>query len=113
MLRRFQLANVQALDEDDVKDVQTVREREIANSRRDGPAVSPDDAVKEIDLLMANIEALLSCPHASPKLTSETQMPRIEIRALALERPIAIALRVIAMPDCIHFLCFSDADYTN
>jgi hypothetical protein len=91
LLRRFQLANVQALDEDDVKDVQTVREGGIAGSRRDGSAVSPNDAIEEIDLLMANIEALLSCPHANPKFSSETQMPGTEISALALERPIAIA----------------------
>ena len=49
MPRRFQLANVQALDEDDVKDVRTVRERETAWCHREGSAVSPDDAVEEID----------------------------------------------------------------
>jgi hypothetical protein len=49
VLRRFQLANVQALDEDDVKDVRTLRERETAWCHRDGSAVSPDDAVEEID----------------------------------------------------------------
>jgi hypothetical protein len=56
---------------------------------------------------MANIEALLSCPHANPKFGSETQMPGTEISALALERPIAIAHRATAAPDCIHILCFS------
>ena len=50
VLRRFQLANVQDLDEDDVKDVQTVRERGIAESRRDGSAVSTNGAGEEIDL---------------------------------------------------------------
>jgi hypothetical protein len=75
--------------------------------RRDGSANSPDGAVEDIDLLMANIEALLSCPHTNPKFHSETQIPRKQFSALALERPIATAHRVIAAPDCIQFLCFS------
>jgi hypothetical protein len=107
MPRRSQLANVQALDEDDVKDEQIVRKREIAGSRRDGSAVSPDGAVEEIDFLKDYFEALLSCPHANPKFLSETQMPGMQFSAVALKRPIAIAHRMIAAPDCIHFLCFS------
>lgn len=91
MLRCSQLANVQALDEDNVKDERTERKRTISDLRRDGSAVSPGDAVEDIDLLMADIEALLSCPHANPKPLSETQMPRLQISAVALERPIAIA----------------------
>jgi hypothetical protein len=107
VLRCSQLANVHIFDEDDVKDEQTVRKREIAGSRREGSAVSPDDAGEEIDFLKNYIEALPPCPHANPKFLSETQMPGKQISALALERPIAIAHRVIAAPDCIHFLCFS------
>jgi hypothetical protein len=83
VLRCSQLANIQVFDEDDVKDEQTVRKREIAESRRDGRAVSPDDSVEDIDLLVAYIEALLSCPHANPKFLSETQMPGMQISALA------------------------------
>jgi hypothetical protein len=113
VLRCSQFANVQALDENDVKDEQTVRKREIAESRRDGSGVSPDDAVEEIDFLKDDIEALLSCPHANPKFLSETQMPGMQLSALALERPIAIAHRVIAAPDCIHFLCFSRVNGAN
>jgi hypothetical protein len=66
MLRCSQLANVQALDEDDVKDEQTVRKHEVADLLRDGSADSPHDSVGDIDFLMDNIEALLSCPHAIP-----------------------------------------------
>lgn len=113
MPRSSQLANVQALDEDDVKDEQTVRKREIAESRRDRSADASDDSVQEIDFLKDYIEALLSCPHANPKFLSETQMPGMQLSALALERPIAIAHRVIAAPDCIHFLCFSRVDGAN
>ncbi len=60
-----------------------VRKREIASLRRDGPAASPDDAVEEIDLMMANIEVLLSCPHANPKFLSETQIPGMPFSAVA------------------------------
>jgi len=74
VLRCSQLANIQVFDEDDVNGRQTVREREIAESRRDGRAVSPGDAVEDIDLPIANTEALLSCPHANPKCHSETQI---------------------------------------
>jgi hypothetical protein len=113
MLRCSHFANIQAFDEDDVKVEQTVRKREIADLRRDGSADSPDDAVEEIDFLKDDIEALLSCPHANPKFLSETQMPGMQFSAVALERPIAIAHRVIAAPDCIHFLCFSRANGAN
>jgi hypothetical protein len=108
-----QLANVQVFDEKDVKDEQMVRKREIASLRRDGSAASPNDWVEQIDLMMPNIEALLSCPHAYPKFLSETQMPRMQISALALERPIAIAHWVIAAPGCIHFFCFSRVNGAN
>ena len=74
MLRCSHLANVQAFDEDNVKDERTVRKRETADLRRDGSADSPGDAVEDIDLLMANIEALLSCPHANPKFLSEQEL---------------------------------------
>jgi hypothetical protein len=111
VLRCSQLANLQVFDEDDVNDEQTVREHDTAESRRDGRAVSPGDAVGDIDLMMPNIEALLSCPHANPKFLSETQMPGMQLSAVALERPIAIA--PIAAPDCIRFLCFSRASGAN
>ena len=87
-----------------------MRKREIAESRRDRSADASDDSVQEIDFLKDYIEALLSCPHANPKFLSETQMPGMQLSALALERPIAIAHGVIAAPDCIHFLCFSRAN---
>ncbi len=90
-LRCSQFANVQALDEDIVKDERTERKRTISDLRRDEPAVSPGDAVEDIDLLMADIEALLPCPHANPKFLSETQMLWKQISTVALERPIAIA----------------------
>ena len=113
MPRRSQLANVHIFDEDDMKDEETVRKREIADLRRDGSADSPDDAVEEIDFLKDYFEALLSCPHANPKFLSETQMPGMQLSAVALKRPIAIAHGVIAAPDCIHFLCFSRANGAN
>jgi hypothetical protein len=83
-----------------------VRERGIAESRRGGSADSSGDSIGEIDFVNNNIEALLSCPHANPKFSSETQMPGVQLSALALERPIAIAhrrsLRLIASI----FFCF-------
>jgi hypothetical protein len=79
------LANIQAFDEDDVKDEQTVRKREIAESRRDRSADASDDSVQEIDFLKDYIEALLSCPHANPKFLSETQMPGMQFCAVALK----------------------------
>jgi hypothetical protein len=96
-----------------VNDEQTVSKREIADSRRDGSADSSDDSVEDIDFLKNNIEALLSCPHANPIFLSETQMPGMQISAVAFERPIAIAHRVIAAPDCIHILCFSRVNGAN
>lgn len=60
-----------------------LRKREIASSGRDGSTASVDDAVEEIDLMMANIEALLSCPHANPKFLSETQIPGMLFSAVA------------------------------
>jgi hypothetical protein len=113
VLRCPQFANVQAFDEDNVKDERTERKREISEPRRDGSAVWPDDAVGEIDFLKDYIEALLSCPHANPKFLSETQMPRMQFSALVLKRPIAIALCAIAALDCIHFLCFSRVNGAN
>jgi hypothetical protein len=104
VLRCSQLPNVHIVDEDDVKDEQTVRKREIAEPPHDGSADSSDDSENENDFVKNDIEALLSCPHANPKFVSETQMPRVQISALALERPIAIAHRPIAAPDCIHLL---------
>jgi hypothetical protein len=103
VLRRSQLASVQALDEDEVKNWQTASKRKIASLRRGESAISPDDAVEDIDLRMTNIEALLSCPHANPKFLSETQMPGKQFSAAALKRSIAITHRAIAAPDCIHF----------
>jgi hypothetical protein len=97
-------ANVQGFDEYDVKDGQMASKGKIACLRRDASAVSPDDAVEGIDLHGNFFEALLSCPHANPKFVSETQMPGMQFSSLALERRIAIARRVIAAPDCIHFL---------
>jgi hypothetical protein len=113
VLRRSQLANVQALDEEGVNDGQTVRKRENAESRRDGSADSPDDAEEGIGFLKDYIEALLSCPHANPKFLSETQMHGMQFSALVLERPIAIALCAITALDCNHFLCFSRLDGAN
>jgi hypothetical protein len=83
MLRCSQLAKVQALDEDDVKDEQTARKHEVADLRRDGSADSSGDSVEEIDFLKNGIEALLSCPHANPKFLSETQMPGMQFSTLA------------------------------
>jgi len=91
VLRRFQFANVQAFDEDDVKDGQKVSKHKNGFLRRDRAAVSPDDAVEDVDLLVTLFEALLSCPHANPKFTSETQMPGMQFSSLALERRITIA----------------------
>jgi hypothetical protein len=113
VLRRSHFANVQALDEDDVKDEQTVRKREIAESRRYGSADSSDNSVEEIDFLKNYIEALLSCPHANPKFLSETQMPGMQFSAVALKGPTAIAYRVIAAPGCICFSCFSRVNVAN
>jgi hypothetical protein len=113
VLRSSQFANVQAFDEDNVKDERTVRKRETAESRRDGSAVSPDDSAQDIGSLMDDIEALLSCPHTNSIFLSETQMHGIEISALVLERPMAIALGAIAAHDCIHFLCFSRVNPAN
>jgi hypothetical protein len=113
VLRHSQLANIQVFDEDDVKVEQTVRKRETADLRRDGSADSPGGVVEDIDFLNDYFEALLSCPHAIPKFLSETQMPAMQFSALTLKRPVAIALRVIAAADCIHFLCFSRANCAN
>ena len=81
-----------------------MRKREGADLRRDKSAVSPQESVANVDRLMDDEEALLSCPHANRKFTSETQMPGIEISTLALEGPSAIARRAIAVPDFHPFL---------
>ena len=107
MPRCSQLPCVHIVDEDDVKDEvkdeQTVRERGIAESRRGGSG----DSIGEIDFVNNNIEALLSCPHANPKFTSETQMPGVQPSAMALERPIAIAHCRLLRPIASIFFCFS------
>jgi len=68
LLRCSQRAILQALDEDDVKCEQTLRECELAVLRREYSAASPDDAVANIDRLMDDTEAQLSCPHANQKI---------------------------------------------
>jgi hypothetical protein len=78
VLRCSQFANVQAFDEDDVKDGQKVSKRKNGFLRRDGAAVSPDNEVEDVDLRVTLFEALLSCPHANPKFISETQIPGTE-----------------------------------
>jgi hypothetical protein len=113
VLRCSQFANVQAFDEDNVKDERTVREREIAGPPRDGLADSPDGSAEDIDFLMDDIEGLLSCPHANSIFRSETQIARMQFSAMALERPIAIALCAITALDCNHFICFSRLDGAN
>ena len=104
LLRCPYLAILQALDEDDVKNEQTACKREIVDLHSERFAVSPGDLVANNDRPMDDVEALLSCHHATPKYLSETQIPGLQFSALALERPIAIAHRPIAVPDCIHFL---------
>ncbi len=111
VLRCSPFANVHVFDEDDVNDGQTANKHRIASLRRDGVAVSPDDAVEDSDFLKDEIEALLSCPHANPKFLSETQMPGMQISAVAL-KDLSQSL-MIAAPDCIHFLCFSRVNSAN
>ena len=104
LLRCSQLANVQAVDEDDMNDRRRACKHEPADLRRDGSAASSGDSMADINRRIDDVEALLSYPHAFPRFLSETQMPGIQTSALALERPIAIALRAIAAHDCIHIL---------
>jgi hypothetical protein len=113
VLRCSQLPCVHIVDEDDVKDEQTVREREIAESPRDGSADWSGDSIGEIDFVKNNIEALLSCPHANPKFTSETQMPGLQLSASALERPIAIAYRRLQRLIASIFFCFRSVNGAN
>jgi hypothetical protein len=61
--------------------------------RRDASAISPDIAVGDFDLHTASIEALLSCPHASPMFHSETQMLAVANQRIGFGRPIAIVSR--------------------
>jgi hypothetical protein len=81
-----------------------VREREIAESPRDGSADSSGDSVGKVDFLKNKIEALLSCPHANPKFTSETQMPGVQLKRIGSGKADRNRLSSIAAPDCIHFL---------
>jgi len=90
-----------------------MRKRKISHLRRDRSAVSPGGSVADIDLLMADLEAQLSCPHANPKLFQKHKCPGCKSAQWLLERPIAIAHSLIAAPDCIHFLYFSCANCTN
>jgi hypothetical protein len=110
MLRRPQLEKLQALDEHAVNCECKAREQGGGDMHRDQSVIWPDDSLEDIDVRRNDIEALLSCPHANPIFLSETQIPGMQISALALKRPIAIAHRVIAAPDDIHFLCFSCAN---
>jgi hypothetical protein len=103
LLRCSQLANVQAVDEDDMNDRRRACKHEPADLRRDGSAASSGDSMADINRRIDDVEALLSCPHANPKFLSETQICWLQFSALALERPIAIALYEIAAPVCIHF----------
>jgi hypothetical protein len=76
MLRCPQTANLQAHDEDTLNCRRNAHIEGCGNLHRDEAAVSTSRSTGDIDCL--DIEALLSCPHANPKVLSDTSMPGIQ-----------------------------------
>jgi hypothetical protein len=78
MLRCPQTAKLQAHNEDTLNCRRKAHIEGCGNLRRNQAAVSTGRSMGDIDRPIYDIEALLSCPHANPKILSKTSMPGIQ-----------------------------------